>query len=83
MADQRLMQMLTKRAIMDDPYALHGATRVGDTDTMRLLLDMGRDVDAPGPAQLNVRPTRLHAAMQKWRIVILAKVWHGATEKGP
>lgn len=61
MADQRLMQMLTKRAIMDDPYALHGATRVGDTDTMRLLLDMGRDVDAPGPAQLN-EASPLHIA---------------------
>jgi hypothetical protein len=39
---------------------------VGDLDTMRLLLEGGRDVDAPGPEQLNVRSVALALAALLW-----------------
>lgn len=53
MKDPTIMTALTKRAVLDDQYSLHGATRVGDLETMNYIISSGRDVNAPGPEDLN------------------------------
>eukprot|EP00238_Polyblepharides_amylifera_P015859 CAMPEP_0196584558 /NCGR_PEP_ID=MMETSP1081-20130531/47555_1 /TAXON_ID=36882 /ORGANISM="Pyramimonas amylifera, Strain CCMP720" /LENGTH=344 /DNA_ID=CAMNT_0041905803 /DNA_START=116 /DNA_END=1150 /DNA_ORIENTATION=+ len=59
--DAELMKKITLRAVLNDPYSLHGAVRLGDVDTMKYLIDSGKDVNAPGSADLN-NASPLHIA---------------------
>mmetsp|Transcript_6924 Transcript_6924/g.11988 ORF Transcript_6924/g.11988 Transcript_6924/m.11988 type:complete len:358 (-) Transcript_6924:1362-2435(-) len=53
LTDMNAMKNITLRAVLDDPYSLHGATRMNDLETMKYLMDNGVDANAPGHKDIN------------------------------
>eukprot|EP00240_Pyramimonas_obovata_P004027 CAMPEP_0118933646 /NCGR_PEP_ID=MMETSP1169-20130426/12105_1 /TAXON_ID=36882 /ORGANISM="Pyramimonas obovata, Strain CCMP722" /LENGTH=357 /DNA_ID=CAMNT_0006876437 /DNA_START=48 /DNA_END=1121 /DNA_ORIENTATION=- len=75
LTDPDAMKKITMRAVLDDPYSLHGAVRMNDLETVKFLLENGRDVNAPGPKDLNgAAPLHIASAagMQQCAQLLLA-----------